>query len=87
MLAIFILCSASIALIVFLITVMFTFVVAAVSNIVVVSQIPVTVSVFGTSGLMYLWIALICLAVVTFGTFLPIRKYSKMPPKELMKIF
>ena len=84
---IFILCSASIALIVFLITVMFTFVVAAISNIAVVSQIPVTISVFGTSGLMYLWIALICLFVVTFGTFLPIRKYSKMPPKELMKIF
>ena len=84
---IFVLCSASIALIVFLITVMFTFVVAAISNIIVVSQIPVTISVFGTSGLMYLWIALICISVVTFGTFLPIRKYSKMPPKELMKIF
>lgn len=84
---IFVLCSASIALIVFIITVMFTFVIAAISNIIVVSQIPVTVSVFGTSGLMYLWIALICICVVTFGTFLPIRKYSKKPPKELMKIF
>ena len=84
---IFVLCSASIALLIFLITILFTFVVAAVSNIVVVSQIPVTVSVFTTSGLMYLWIALICLAVVAVGTFLPIRKYSKMPPKELMKIF
>jgi|GEM_PF-854808 len=84
---IFVLCSASIALLIFLITILFTFVVAAISNIVVVSQIPVTVSVFTTSGLMYLWIALICIAVVTVGTFLPIRKYSKMPPKELMKIF
>ncbi len=84
---IFILCGASIALIIFLVTILFSFVVAAISNIIVISQIPVTISVFTTSGLMYLWIALICISVVAFGTFFPITKYSKMPPKELLKIF
>ena len=85
--SIFVLCSASIALIVFLITVLFTFAVAAITNIVVVSQIPVSISVFTTSGLMYLWLALMCAVVVTVGTAIPITKYSKLPPKELLKIF
>ncbi len=85
--SIFILCSASIALIVFLITVLFTFAVAAITNIVVVSQIPVNISVFTTSGLMYLWIAVMCAVVVAVGTTIPITKYSKLPPKELLKIF
>jgi hypothetical protein len=84
---IFVLCGASLAFIIFLVTILLSFVIAAISNIIVVSQIPVTISVFTTSGLMYLWIAFICIAVVALGTFLPISKYSKMPPKELMKIF
>jgi putative ABC transport system permease protein len=84
---IFVLCSASIALIIFLITVLFTFAVAAITNIVVVSQIPVSISVFTTSGLMYLWLAVMCAAVVAVGTAIPITKYSKLPPKELLKIF
>ncbi len=85
--SIFILCSATIALMIFLITVLFTFAIAAICNVVVVSQIPVTISVFAPSGMMYMWIALICILVVAAGTFMPIRRYSKMPPKELLKIF
>lgn len=84
---IFALCSLAIAFLVFIATVILTFITAAIANVIVISQIPVTISVFSTSGIMYLWIALICLAVVFVGTSIPIAKYSKMPPKELLKIF
>lgn len=84
---IFALCSLAIAFLVFIATVILTFITAAIANVIVISQIPVTISVFSTSGIMYLWIALICLAVVFVGTSIPIAKYSKLPPKELLKIF
>ena len=84
---IFALCSLVIAFLVFIATVILTFVAAALANVIVVSQIPVTVSAFSTSGIMYLWIALICLFVVFVGTSIPIARYSKLPPKELLKIF
>ncbi len=85
--SIFVLCGLAIGFLVFLSAVLLTFVISAIANVVIISQIPVTIAVFSTSGLMYLWIALICIAVVAFGTFIPIRKYSKLPPKELLKIF
>lgn len=84
---IFALCSLAIAFLVFIATVILTFITAAIANVIVISQIPVTISVFSTSGIMYLWIALICLTVVFVGTSIPIAKYSKLPPKELLKIF
>lgn len=85
--SIFVLCGIAVVFIVFLLTVLLTFVVAALANVIIVSQIPVTISVFSTSGLMYLWISLICISVVALGTLIPIWKYSKLPPKELLKIF
>lgn len=84
---IFALCSLAIAFLVFIATVILTFVAAALANVIVISQIPVTVSAFSTSGIMYLWVALICLLVVFVGTSIPIARYSKLPPKELLKIF
>ncbi len=84
---VFILCAAFLALSIFTLTVILTFVASAIANIVVVANLPVTISVFSGQFIMFAYLAILCLSVVIMGTSVPIVKYSKMTPNQLIKTF
>ncbi len=84
---VFILCAAIMALAIFVLTVILTLVMSAVANIIVVANLPLSISVFSSQITMYIYLGLICLLVVLFGTAVPIYKYSKKTPNQLIKTF